>query len=57
MIKTYNKDKTYQHGDLCKDSDGVTYRASCTGHAMSGIALDATNIGTFWLLEEETLNG
>ena len=57
MINTYNEDKTYQHGDLCEDSNGVTYRASCTGRAMRGIALDADNIGTFWLLEEETLDG
>jgi len=51
-----NEDKTYQHGELCKNKNGVTYRASCSGKAMLGIAPDATSVGNFWV-EEETLNG
>ena len=56
MIEIYNEDKTYQHGELCKNKNGVTYRASCSGKAMLGIAPDATSVGNFWV-EGETLNG
>ena len=49
----YNDSKTYMHDDLCKDENGVAYRASCTNMAMCGIPPDETSIGSFWIEVEK----
>ena len=46
-INTYDDEKTYKHGEFC-EHNGVTYRASCGGSSVVGIAPDDNSIGVFW---------
>ena len=52
-INTYDDEKTYKHGEFC-EHNGVTYRASCGGSSVVGIAPDDNSIGVFWIVDEDT---
>lgn len=52
----YNAEKTYKQDETCL-YEGIIYRASCGGAAIIGIPPTEDSIGTFWIVEEDTIKG